>query len=252
MENYKTIDSHIHCGVRNVSLEYETIQSLLEDAGIDAACMFAPVEDIYDRYDYNFIDTGAWQECRRNANRYVKELSTRYPVYPYFFVWNDFKIDELTDECKGIKWHRHNNEPEYHYDDPLCEKFLQGVYERRLPIVLEEEYKNTMYLIERIDRRTPVIIPHLGILNGGYDSIKKSGIWKQPNVYADSALAYPSDIKDFITSSGVHKLIFGSDFPFGMPGNEKKKILDLNINDTDKELILSGNILRLLHIITPA
>ncbi|MBN2533188.1 MAG: amidohydrolase family protein [Spirochaetales bacterium] len=248
MEKYKTIDSHIHCGIQNVALEYEIIRPLLEAADIDAACMFAPVEDIYDRDDPDFVDTPAWQECRSRANNYLKGLASRHHVYPYFFVWNDFNVKELTDEFKGIKWHRHNLEPEYHYDDPLCEEFLTKVFERNLPIVLEEEFRNTMNLLERINGRTPVIIPHLGMLNGGYDVIKKTGIWKQDTVYADSALAYSSDIKDFIETYGCRKLIFGSDFPFGIPENEKKKILDLVIRDEEKELILSGNILTLLHI----
>lgn len=246
MKNYKIIDSHIHCGIQNVTLNYKIIRPLLKAAHIDAACMFAPVEDIYDRYDPDFIDTQFWQDRRSKANKYLKDLSLKQQVYPYFFVWNDFRVNELTDEFKGIKWHRHTLEPVYHYDDPGCEEFLKKVYERHIPIVLEEEFRNTMNLLERIGSRTPVIIPHLGMLNGGYDVIKKSGIWKQDNVYTDSALAYFDDIKDFIKTYGPHKLIFGSDFPFGMPESEKKKILDLNIGDKDKELILSGNILSLV------
>jgi hypothetical protein len=247
MKKYKTVDSHIHCGIQNVSLDYETICPLLLNACIDAACVFPPVEDIYDRYDPGFIDTRAWQECRSKANRYLKDLSAGQNVYPYFFVWNDFNAGELTGEYRGIKWHRHQLEPEYHYDDSLCEEFLLKVYERHLPVVLEEEYRNTMNLLERINGRTPVIIPHLGMLNGGYDVIRKSGIWKHEMIYADSALAFPSDINDFIASFGAEKLIFGSDFPFGLPESEKQKILDLDIRDEDKELILSGNIMRLLQ-----
>ena len=62
--NYKTIDSHIHCGIQNVNQSIETILPLLKNAEINNACMFAPVEDIYDRYDYDFIDNQKWQNCR--------------------------------------------------------------------------------------------------------------------------------------------------------------------------------------------
>ena len=57
---YKTIDSHIHCGIRNVHQPYPMIRALLEPAGISHACMFAPVEDIYNRYDPYFTDNPAW------------------------------------------------------------------------------------------------------------------------------------------------------------------------------------------------
>jgi hypothetical protein len=38
------IDSHIHCGVQNVSQPYEVIRPLLEAAGIAGACLFAPAD----------------------------------------------------------------------------------------------------------------------------------------------------------------------------------------------------------------
>jgi hypothetical protein len=38
---------------------------------------------------------------------------------PIFFIWNYFAIKQLTSEYCGIKWHRHDNEPVYHYDYPF-------------------------------------------------------------------------------------------------------------------------------------
>jgi hypothetical protein len=245
-KDYPTIDTHIHCGVQNSDLGYTMIKPLLEIAGIEKACVFASVEDIYDRYDVNFIDTEKWRETRSKANAYLKGLSKIYPVYPYFFVWNDFKEGELTNDFKGVKWHRHINEPVYHYDDPRCEQFLQKVYERKLPIVLEEAFQNTLSLVKRISGRTPVIIPHLGMLNGGYVSLKASGIWDNESVFADSALADARHITDFVRTFGADRLIFGSDFPFGEPMEEKVKILSLHLTDEENKLILSGNIEKLL------
>ena len=246
VKDYLAIDSHIHCGVQNSNLGYETLQPLLEEAGIEKACLFAPVEDIYDRDDINFEDTEKWKETRSKANTYLKELSKIHPVYPYFFVWNDFKADELTEQIKGIKWHRHFYEPVYRYDDPHCEIFLQRIYERKLPIVLEEVFQNTLVLIKRINGRTPVIIPHLGMLNGGYTSLKASGLWENDFVFADSALADKRHITDFVRTFGAKRLIFGSDFPFGDLMEEKLKILSLQFTDEENNLILSGNIERLL------
>jgi len=249
MNDYKinAIDSHIHCGIQNVNQSYRSIQPYLKNADIVAACFFAPVEDIYDRSDYNFKDNESWKNCREKANEYLLRQKSKM-FYPYFFVWNDFKKDELSKGYMGIKWHRHSNEPKYLYEDPKCEDFLQEAYRLKLPIVLEEEFENTIYLVERIHARTTVIIPHLGFLNGGYDKIKKSGIWQNEKVWADTALADNHEIIDFIKTYGPDKLIYGSDYPFGIPLIEKNKILSLKINDADKRNILYKNIQRLLNL----
>ncbi|MBE0428017.1 MAG: hypothetical protein IBX72_15425 [Nitrospirae bacterium] len=66
------IDSHIHCGKE---YPFETISPLLKKAGIGGACLFAPVEEIYDRLDYNFQDNPEWQEKRKRANHYILSLA---------------------------------------------------------------------------------------------------------------------------------------------------------------------------------
>jgi predicted TIM-barrel fold metal-dependent hydrolase len=43
-------------------------------------------------------------------------------------------------------------------------------------------------------------------------------------------------------------VLFGSDVPFGFMKDELFKVLTLPIADTDKELILSKNIIRLAHL----
>lgn len=248
LHEIRAIDSHIHCGIQNSTLPVEKIMPLLREAHIEAACMFSPVEDIYDRHDYSFLDNALWRECRQKANDYVLDLKERHAVYPYYFVWNDFKTTCLDKGYKGVKWHRHADEPTYDYETPQCEEFLNKIYALGLPIVLEEEYHNTVYLIDRINGRTPVIIPHLGILNGGYAKIKAGGLWERPAVYADTALAYSQEIKDYVENFGSKRLLFGSDFPFGSPKNEKRKILELPFEISIKEEILYNNIIRLIRI----
>ena len=40
----KIIDSHMHCGVQNSNLPFEDIERYLDSAGIQGACLFAPVQ----------------------------------------------------------------------------------------------------------------------------------------------------------------------------------------------------------------
>lgn len=243
------IDSHMHCGVQNSDLPIETIREYLGRAGIDGACLYAPVEDIYDRYDWNFRDNAGWIRCRQRANRYVLDIQKTNPnFHAYYFVWNDFRREELSQGYRGVKWHRHESEPVYHYDDPRCEEFLQEVYRLGLPIVLEESFENTKYMVKRIDGRTPVIVPHLGGLNGGFQAILRSGMWESRTVYADTALASSGEISAFMDRYGSDRLLFGSDFPFGFPYEEIEKIARLRLDPDDFDRVSGENILRLLRL----
>ncbi|HET6460799.1 MAG TPA: amidohydrolase family protein [Syntrophales bacterium] len=243
------IDSHMHCGVQNSNLPVEDIKRYLDSAGIQGACLFAPVEDIYDRYDYDFKDNFAWVNCRQHANQYVLDIQrSHHNFFAYYFVWNDFRKDELKKGYKAVKWHRHEYEPVYHYDDPLCEAFLQEVYRLKLPVVLEESFANTRSFIRRVGGRTTVIIPHLGGLNGGFSALFKSGTWDDEMVYADTALASRQEIAQFIVRYGSRRILFGSDFPFGTPGGELQEVLEINLGKEDFENIVCHNILRLLNV----
>jgi uncharacterized protein len=245
----KIIDSHMHCGIQNSDLPFEDVKRYLDAAGIQGACLFAPVEDIYDRYDYNFQDNFAWVTCRQHANQYVLDIQkTNEDFFAYYFVWNDFRKDELRKGYKAIKWHRHEYEPVYHYDDPLCETFLQEVYRLKLPIVLEESFTNTRTFIKRVNGRTTIIIPHMGGLNGGFSALFKSEIWDDETVYADTALASGREIAQFLDRYGSRRILFGSDFPFGMPLGELQEVIGLNLSSDDFKNIVCNNILRLLNV----
>lgn len=241
------IDSHMHCGIQNVSLPWEEVRDRLHEGEIEGACLFAPVEDIYDRYDYHFQDTAAWVACRQRANRYVLDLQQREEsLFAYYFVWNDFRKEELKNGYHGIKWHRHEYEPVYRYDDPSCEEFLLEVYRLGLPILLEESFANTLYFIGRVQGRTQIIIPHLGMLNGGFDALLRAGVWDDETVYADTALASSSEMAQFLERYGSERLLFGSDFPFGSPNHELQKVRRLRMGEGDFDNIVSGNFLRLM------
>lgn len=246
----RIIDSHIHCGVQHSDLPFAEIAPLLREAGITDCCLFAPVEDIYDRDDFHFQDNTHWQQARRAANRYLLDLAEAgEAIFPYLFVWNDFAIEELRRPYRGIKWHRHSYEPIYHYDDPRCGRLLAEITRRRLPVVLEESFDNTLRFIERLAPEAVIIIPHLGGLNGGYQALDRAGVWQRDNVYADTALASPQEMRHFLEHYGPHKLLFGSDYPFGLPAGELRKIERLDLDPADFEQVVAGTVLGLLDAV---
>ncbi len=241
------VDSHIHCGVQNVSQPFRGIKPLLSGAGIERACLFAPVEDIYDRYFPDFDDNQVWKACRERTHEYLLRVARESPgIYPYYFVWNDFITEDLDRGFRGIKWHHHAGEPEYLYDDPRCTKMIDAICERKLPIVLEETFDRTLLFIKQVAGRTTVIIPHLGMLNGGYESLEAAGVFDDETVYADTALAGRREILNFLGRHGSDRLLFGSDYPFGHPGAQLDGLKQMGIDGEHLERICSVNILGLL------
>jgi predicted TIM-barrel fold metal-dependent hydrolase len=242
------IDSHVHCG-RLSGPSFQEYLTQIKHTAIKTAVFFSSVAEIYDRIDPEFEDNAEWQSIRKQANEHILSLANAnddFRVYPYFFVWNDFAVEQ-TSPYLGVKWHRHDSEPHYDYDSPKCREFIAEVQRRHLPVVLEEEFDNTLFFINELAAEATVIIPHCGLLNGGYWELCKSGVWEKPNVYADTALANPEIIDDYVSRYGHEKIFFGSDFPFGDPVRELEKVLNLEIPKEAREAILGLNIVGLLE-----
>ena len=242
------IDAHAHCGVMDRSAPqcFEDYAREVAETDIHGAALFSPVMEIYDRYDFHFTDTPAWQLRRQESNAYLLSLKPAdFVVYPYFFIWNDFAVDQLTPRHCGIKWHRHAGEPVYSYHDPRCRAALEEIQNRNLPIVLEEEFHNTLRFVRDLAKGATVIIPHLGLLNGGFRSIAEAGLWERENVWADTALASRHEIDEYIRRYGHLRLLFGSDFPFGTPSDELRKVRSLGLGPEAEAAVLGGNFMRL-------
>jgi hypothetical protein len=179
------IDCHVHCGRqdRSVPQAYEEIAPRFNAAGLDGAVCFSPVREIYDRDDPTFQDTPDWQQRRAASHQYLLSLrNTPHRIYPFCFVWNDFNAAGLSQYC-GVKWHRHANEPEYHYDDPRCGRLLGAIQELGLAVVLEVRPQEArLGWLERRDPRRPAD-PQQGMLY--LDDLRS---WARP-VLPDGRLA---------------------------------------------------------------
>ena len=136
------IDAHAHCGVidRSFAQSFEDYEQQAAGTDIGGVALFSPVLEIYDRHDFHFTDTPAWRLLRQKSNASLLLLkSANLTIFPYFFIWNDFAVEQVTTAHRGIKWHRHAGEPVYCYDDPKCRAALDEIRRRHLPVVLEEE-----------------------------------------------------------------------------------------------------------------
>jgi len=234
------LDAHAHCGI---TAPFEEVSREWQLGGIDGGVLFSPVEEIYDRYDRMFTDSSEYRRSRSRVHGYLLDLTARPNIHAYFFVWNDFPM--IPNGFAGIKWHRHSGEPVYNYGTPQCQEIIEEICRRRLPIVLEEEFHHTLDFVKRIAGRTVVIIPHMGALNGGYSRLRDAGIFDLENVWVDTALAQNAEIEDFANRYGIDRILFGSDYPFGIPAHEQQKVTNI-FSEEELGPILSGNLLRLL------
>lgn len=235
------LDAHAHCGL---TLPFADLAKEWEAGGISGGVVFSPVEEIYDRHNWRFIDSEEYRKSRRRVHKYLLEIAEGKNIYPYFFVWNDFM--PVPEEFVGVKWHRHPNEPVYQYKTPQCDAAIEQISERKLPVVLEEEFANTLDFVRRIAERTVVVIPHMGGLNGGYSRLKNIGVFENPKVWVDTSLSSVREIADFAESYGTDRMMFGSDYPFGIPSREKEKVLQV-LSGSDLRAVLSKNLMKLLE-----
>ena len=234
------LDSHAHCGL---TLPFANIHHLWQAGRIAGGVLISPVEEVYDRYDPWFVDSQEYRESREKVHAYLKSLRSEY-IFAYWFVWNDFKPPP-GNGFDGVKWHRHSNEPEYQVGLPEYRAFLEQVCSLGLPLMLEDEFQNTLDLVNQINQRIPIIIPHFGGLNGGYQRLKRAGLFEKPNIYVDTALASPHEIVDFAGDYGIDRILFGSDYPFGDPAYERYKVEQI-FTGRDREKVLAENLLALL------
>lgn len=248
---YAAIDAHAHCGLGDAypAQAFEDYYESVKGSDILGVVLFPPVSEIYDRYDPAFEDTREWQEHRQRANRYLLTLEGwGLAVFPFFFIWNDFAVEQLMPGHRGIKWHRHAHEPRYHYEDPRCGAAIAEIQRRNLPVVLEEEWALTLNFINMLAPGLRVIIPHCGLLNGGFEKFCAGGIWERPNIYTDTSLVPKHMIMDYVKHYGCARIMFGSDFPFGDPVAECRKILSLELSASEKEALLMANVQALLAV----
>lgn len=154
---------------------------------------------------------------------------------------------------RGIKLH-----PDFQYFN-IDDKCMIPVYkaiEGRLPVLIHMGDQNTnssspkrlSNVIEMFPNLT-VIAAHLGGYQMWDDSIK---YLVGKNIYFDTSSTLPvldkNIVTDIIRKHGVHKILFGTDYPMWSHEEELKRFYTLDLSVEEQELILWKNASRLLNI----
>jgi hypothetical protein len=244
------IDAHVHIGRYHLPIEH--IDALLKRAGISRAVVFADPES------NDMVEDSS----------YVLEAAQRLGYYPFYYYggnaysgqrpYDELPVPDNLNQYKGIKWHcwfspAHDGGLRYSYpidmdnvrrqmDAPDFRAVMAAIQALRFPMTFEEHFEITREFVRRYPDVT-LIIPHMGMLNGGQERVQAE-FQDKPNIHFDTSLGQVNET--IVQTLGASRLLYGCDYPYGMPGENLRHVQRLRISEEEKELILGGNVRRLL------
>jgi hypothetical protein len=142
----------------------------------------------------------------------------------------------------GIKVHRH--------DARITREICDVARLFRLPVlydVMGEVSVVELLATEYAD--VNFIIPHLGSFGDDWAAQVAliDHLVRHPNIYTDTSGVRRFDLlEQAVERAGARKILFGSDGPWLHPGIELAKVRALGLRPADEQLVLGGNVLRLI------
>jgi uncharacterized protein len=143
----------------------------------------------------------------------------------------------------GIKIHRN--------DARICREICEAARAYNIPILYDPTGEiSTVELIAREYPDVNFIIPHLSSFADDWRAQIAfiDQLVRFPNVYTDTSGVRRFDVLlEAYQRAGAKKILFGTDGPWLHPSVELAKIDALPLNSFEKQQILSGNLLKLIH-----
>jgi predicted TIM-barrel fold metal-dependent hydrolase len=244
----KIVDCHVHIG-RNqffhMDADADFIIREADRAGIERMLVTDIVSLFYD------IDEG---------NAYLRGQMARYPdrISAYYSIGQARyaplhleKFERHVCDYGFIGLKIYSVPPMQLIDDPYLYPLIEKAAELRVPILAH----STGEECEALSRRVPEAIifnAHMGCCpqaNGDWHrSIAAAKAY--PNIYLDTTSSSFDNnmIEHAVEEVGAERILYGSDLPLLDPILQIAKVTEADISDTDKELILHGNIERILSL----
>ena len=142
----------------------------------------------------------------------------------------------------GIKVHGH--------DARISREICNTAHVFRLPVIYD--VVGEVSVVELLAQEYPqvnFIIPHLGSFADDWRAQLAliDHLERHPNIYTDTAGVRRFDLlEQAVQRAGPEKILFGSDGPWLHPGVELEKIYLLGLSETEEQLVLGKNFLRLI------
>jgi hypothetical protein len=244
------IDAHVHIGRYHLPIEH--IDRLLKKEGINRAVVFADPES----------------DVMVDDSTYVLEAAGQFGYYPFYYYggnaysgqrpYDRLPVPDNLNRYRGIKWHcwfspAHDGGLHYSYpinmdnvrrqmDAPDFQAVMTAIRSLKFVMTFEEHFEVTKEFVSRYpDVR--LIIPHMGMLNGGQERVQEE-FRDYPHIHFDTSLGQVNEA--IVQRLGASRLLYGCDYPYGMPGDNLRRVQRLQIGEEEKEQMLGGNVRRLL------
>lgn len=242
----KIIDAHIHIG--KWSEIFLNLESTVDEAVIELK--------------KSGIDEAICMPTDRTSNvELLSEIKLRKDFKFYFNAWinpTDENLDKfLEDNITDIHFFKiHPSIDKRKISDKAFEKYLFLASEKKIPVVVHcgrwKEMAGYEICLETAKKfpELRLILAHLG---GDQPSIctqcaidVRDGGYKNVYLGTESVREFHF-VNEVVNTLGADKVIFGSDYNLGLPASYLPIIDRLKISNEEKELIYSGNAMKLLQ-----
>ena len=260
------IDSHAHIYPEKIAVKATATIGIFYDiemqmpAGTAEQLLADGKKAGIGRYIVHSVATTAHQV--RSINEFIKREVDKHPEFIGFITLHqDLSEEEIESEVewaiengmRGVKLHP--DFQKFNIDDERVEKFYRAVG-NRLPILFhigDDRYDYSKpYRLVNVAKKYPsvtFIAAHFGGYRCWEDAVLYNGI---DNVYFDTCSSLPFidalEAKKIIDMLGAQRFFFGTDFPMWDAKEELERFSRIPLTNEEKEMILSGNIKRLLNI----
>lgn len=239
------IDAHNHLGGPDLTdkakQSAEELVFALDQAGVDKAVVF-PFNNP-DAVDSFF-----------EPNNVIAKAMERFPGRLIGFGRLDPHQEEkalkeqerifLNLGLKGLKLHP--KAQQFSLDNPWLHKILERAAEFGVPVVFDSGTSYAPWAaVAKLAAGFPNVTFIMAHMRGqGFLEVAR----EYPNIYLGTTDVFNlALIEETVASIGAHRIISGSDSPYFSPQKEQEKINSLNLHVEEKELILGGNIEKILR-----
>jgi len=242
----KIIDAHIHIGKwSEIFFNYEST-----------------VSEAIKVLNYSGVDSAVCMPADATSNEELFTQTYNQPDYKFYYnAWinpNDKNLDDfLKKNIDNISLFKiHPSIQKKRITDDSYDKYIKLAVEKRKPVVVHcgrwQEIAGYKFPLE-LAEKYPELILILAHLGGDQPSLylqcaEEVKEKKYKNVYLGTeSVREFYFVNELVHIVGADKVIFGSDYNLGLPLTYIPIVEALNIPSSDKELIFSGNILRLIE-----
>lgn len=239
------VDAHVHIG-KSTRLQIDADGELLvryaDELGFDKICCTDLTALFYDMHEGNRLLADEMKRFPDRILGYASLHSTRF---------GQAALDEL-ERCRhdyGMRGLKIYSTPETSIAEPAMIPILEKCVALDFPILAHTTPHECEYLMSYVPEAK------LMMAHGGAQPFAK-GDWnraimaakKYPNLYLETASSTIDlgFVEACVAELGAAKIIFGSDMPLLDPWTQLTKIRSTRIAQADRDLILGGNILRLM------